>query len=209
MAIFRNCLAAIGLLVLLAPTEKAQAVAFQPVVGVIPDGVMMNTVPVASADRRYVRVGVDALFTGFVGFNVFPVPAAVGGGGIGGGFGGGGGIGGLLGGGGGAGGAAGGAGGGQGAFGGNFAAGMNGVVDPSMPQAYGPVAFDQSGMAFPANMQGGQVQAPQPFPSGSRTAKIRGGSTKSKPTHAKAKTAISKAKTNAAPAPQPAPAAQP
>jgi hypothetical protein len=88
-------------------------VGFIPVIGSFPDGVVMSTTPVVSADRRYVRVGVDAQFTGLVGLTSvnFPAAAAAGGpgnGNLGGGFGGG-------------------LGGGGGAGGGRFAAnGMNG-----------------------------------------------------------------------------------
>jgi hypothetical protein len=69
----------IGWLVLLAPSAWGQ-VAFQPTIGVIPDGATMSTVPVVTADRRYVRLGVNPSFIGFEGFSTFPVPGAVGGG---------------------------------------------------------------------------------------------------------------------------------
>jgi hypothetical protein len=154
--------AAIGLIAILAPSARSQGVAFQPTIGVIPDGVGMTVVPVASADRRYVRVGVNASFVGFEGFSTFPIPAAVGGGGIGGGLGGGGlgGLGGLPGG-------LGGAGAGQGqvAGGGNFDVGMDGIVDPFRPaQSYGPMAgFDQTGFGEAGFGQAGFGQAGLPF----------------------------------------------
>ena len=44
----------------------------------------MSVAPVVSTDRRYVRLGVTPIFTGLQGFDTFPVPATVGGGGFGG-----------------------------------------------------------------------------------------------------------------------------
>jgi hypothetical protein len=44
----------------------------------------MSATPVVSVDRRYVRLGVSPFFTGLQGFDTFSVPAAVGGGGLGG-----------------------------------------------------------------------------------------------------------------------------
>ena len=63
---------------------NAQGVAYYPVVGVIPDGVTMSVTPVASADRRYVRLAVNPNFIAVSQFDTFPVPGAVGGGGLGG-----------------------------------------------------------------------------------------------------------------------------
>ncbi len=108
------------------------AVGFQPVVGSLPDGVQLNAIPAVSADRRYVRLSLNVGFQTIDGFSTFPVPAAVGGGGVNRGALGGSGLGGLLGGGGGAGGGGAGAGGAGGA--GNAGAvgvvsGMNGVID--------------------------------------------------------------------------------
>src|SRR5262245_41536566 len=98
--------------------SRAQAVGFVPVVGQFPSGVTLDVVPVVSADRRYVRLGLSVAFTNLVGFNTFSVPAAVGGGGINGGIGGigggGGGIGGL--------------GGGGGAIGGGGGGGAGGAI---------------------------------------------------------------------------------
>ena len=80
----RTFLASFGILAMLAPSASAQAVAFQPGVASFPNGVSMSVAPVVSADRRYVRLGVTPYFTGLQGFDTFPVPAAVGGGGFGG-----------------------------------------------------------------------------------------------------------------------------
>lgn len=60
-----------------AGRAEAQAVAFQPVVGSLPDGVGLNVVPTVSADRRYVRVSVDAGFQAVNGFQAIGVPFAV------------------------------------------------------------------------------------------------------------------------------------
>ena len=65
------------------------AVAFQPTIGSVLDGAALNVTPVVSADRRYVRLGVNPYFNAVEGFNTVVVPAAVGGGGGFGGFGGG------------------------------------------------------------------------------------------------------------------------
>jgi hypothetical protein len=111
----------LGLVILLAPEARGQAVAFFPIPAVVNDGASLNVTPVATGDRRYVRLSLNATFTGVQGFSTFPVPGAVSGG-PGGGLPGGG-LGGLPGfGGGGAGG--GGVGGGGG---GRFQVGMNGV----------------------------------------------------------------------------------
>ncbi len=54
---------AAGLMLTLAPGRaEAQAVAFQPNVATIPDGVAMSAVPAVSADRRYVRLSVNPSF---------------------------------------------------------------------------------------------------------------------------------------------------
>jgi type II secretory pathway component GspD/PulD (secretin) len=70
---------------LLTPIVGPGSVAFFPTPGQIPDGVVLTVTPVVSADRRYVRLSLAPNFTGFVEFQTFPVPAAVGGGGLGGG----------------------------------------------------------------------------------------------------------------------------
>jgi hypothetical protein len=87
---------------LLASDARAQGVAFQPVVGVLPNGPALNVTPAVSIDRRYVRLGVNPQFIAVEGFNTYLVPAAVGTGP-----------------------------GGPGAVGGGqFLAGMNGVIGP-------------------------------------------------------------------------------
>ena len=113
----RGFLVAGAAVVLLAPEARAQAVAFQPVVGALPNGPILNVTPTVSVDRRYVRLGVNAQFLAVEGFNTSLVPAAVGGGP-----------------------------GGPGAVGGGaFLAGMNGVIGPAtgmdfMSMPTGPVA---------------------------------------------------------------------
>ena len=89
MGFARPCCVVIGVLILSGAEARAQAVAFQPIVGSFPNGVTMSTTPVVSHDRRYVRLGVNPQFTGLLGFDPFLVPAAVSGGGPGPGAGGG------------------------------------------------------------------------------------------------------------------------
>lgn len=74
-------LATIATVSTFATTARGQGVAFGPVIGQFNDGVMMGVTPVASADRRYVRIGGGVAFTGLQGFDVANVPAAVAGGG--------------------------------------------------------------------------------------------------------------------------------
>ena len=66
---------------LAAGRAEAQAVGFQPNVGQIPDGVNLSATPAVSADRRYVRLSLNANFSTINGFSNFPVAGAVGGGG--------------------------------------------------------------------------------------------------------------------------------
>ncbi len=107
---------------------EAQAIGFQPGVGTIPDGVSLNVTPVVTADRRYVRLSLNANFSTINGFSNFPVAGAVGGGGVGGGLrGGGGGLGGAFG------GAGGGAGGGGAAGGFRNVMGGPGLDGPGIP----------------------------------------------------------------------------
>lgn len=68
----------------LQPIVGAGAVAFQPSIGSIPDGVSLFVTPVVSADRRYVRMTLAPFFINLIEFQTFTVPAAVGGGGLGG-----------------------------------------------------------------------------------------------------------------------------
>ena len=75
----------------------AQAVAFTPNIGTVPDGVGMGVTPVVSADRRYVRLSVSAGFSAVDSIQNLNIPLGAvaggpgaGGGGVGGaGFGGG------------------------------------------------------------------------------------------------------------------------
>ena len=70
----------------------AQAVAFTPNIGMVPEGVGMNVTPVVSADRRYVRLSVNAGFSAVDSIQNLNIPlgAVAGGPGAGGGMGGGG-----------------------------------------------------------------------------------------------------------------------
>jgi type II secretory pathway component GspD/PulD (secretin) len=68
----------------LIPIVGFGAVAFQPSVGLLPDGVIMSVTPVVSADRRYVRMTMAPFFQTFIEFQTIAIPAAVGGGGLGG-----------------------------------------------------------------------------------------------------------------------------
>jgi hypothetical protein len=120
---------ALGLCALVAGIQssaKAQ-IAYIPDIGSVPTGATMTVTPAVSADRRYVRLTVNAFFNDVISFQTFSFPggAVSGGGNFGGGGGGGiGGGGGNLGGLGGGGGNLGGAG---GAVGG-INAGMDGVI---------------------------------------------------------------------------------
>jgi hypothetical protein len=84
---------------------RGQAVAFDPIVGAAPTGQTMTATAVVSADRRYVRLGVNPYFNAVNGFTNFTTSL----------------------------GAASGvpAGGGAGGGGGNLNAGMNGVIGPA------------------------------------------------------------------------------
>ena len=88
MQIVRASHAVFWISILAGAEAGAQAVAFQPNVQSFPSGVGMTTTPVVSHDRRYVRIGVNPLFTALEGLDPFLVPAAVSGGGVGGGLGG-------------------------------------------------------------------------------------------------------------------------
>ena len=68
----------------LTPIVGAGSVAFFPTIGQVPDGVILNVTPVVSADRRYVRMSLSPQFITFIQFDTFTIPAAVGGGGLGG-----------------------------------------------------------------------------------------------------------------------------
>lgn len=90
LCIWRGYLAAAAVAALFAGASasvtpaRGQAVAFGPVIGQFNEGVVMGVAPAVSADRRYVRIGGGAAFTGLRGMNVVNVPGAVAGGGRGG-----------------------------------------------------------------------------------------------------------------------------
>jgi hypothetical protein len=111
----RLALLTIASILLLAPSLPAQAVAFQPIPGALPVGPTLGVTPVVSADRRYVRLTLTPQFIDNASFTTLNVPAAVGGG-----PGGPGALGRV------------GLGMGMGGGGGQFLAGMNGVIDPTM-----------------------------------------------------------------------------
>jgi hypothetical protein len=94
---------ALGLIALaggLQSPARAQ-IAYTPEIGSIPTGATMTITPAVSADRRYVRLSVDAFFNDLNNIQTFSFPGGAVGGGNFGGFGG---------------------------FGGGIAAGMNGVI---------------------------------------------------------------------------------
>jgi hypothetical protein len=178
----RQVLLTIASVVLLAPSLPAQAVAFQPVVGALPVGPTLGVTPVVSADRRYVRLSLNAQFIDNAAFTTLSVPGAVGGG-----PGGPGALRGV------------GLGMGMGGGGGQFLAGMNGVIDPTM-MGYGfggmppgpgvdpNLAVMGWGNAPPAPGWGAMPRAPQP----PRAAATRSGA--SSKTRKGAKKAQAKAK---------------
>ena len=69
----------------LQPIVGFGAVAFSPTPAPLLDGVQLFVTPVVSSDRRYVRMSLTPSFTTVTGLSTFSVPAAVGGGGLGGG----------------------------------------------------------------------------------------------------------------------------
>jgi hypothetical protein len=81
MTLPRLGVAAFVVLSVLSSPSLAQ-VAFQPTVSAFPNGVTLSATPVVSADRRYVRLGMNPQFTGLEGFESYAVPAAVSGGGL-------------------------------------------------------------------------------------------------------------------------------
>ena len=66
----------------LIPIVGPGSVAFLPTPAALPDGVQLSVTPVVSSDRRYVRLSLAPFFQTINGLQSFPVPAAVGGGGI-------------------------------------------------------------------------------------------------------------------------------
>ena len=137
MSSFRLGIVTSVAVIVLTPALFAQGVAFQPVVGSLPSGPILNTTPAVSIDRRYVRLGINAQFIDNAAFSTFVVPGAVSGGPSGPGALGGVGL--------------GGAGGAAGGGGGQFLAGMDGVISPSM-------GYDPTGIPPGANFMG------YPFP---------------------------------------------
>lgn len=160
---------ALGLLALLGPDRAEGQVAFAPGIGTIPDGIALTAVPAVSADRRYVRLSIDASFQTVDGFTTLPVPFGVSGLGTGTGLGALGGIG--------AGGAGGNAGGGNlGGLGGvaGAAMGMNGPATGPAPSGLaqsgarppwaGPPALaaaaDSSAGSFDSSFRAGPTASP-------------------------------------------------
>ncbi len=62
-------------------TARGQAIGFQPTVAPFPSGSILVVTPAVSADRRYVRMSLDASFSELNGFTNYSAPAAVSGGG--------------------------------------------------------------------------------------------------------------------------------
>ena len=78
-------LAALVALTLIAasPRRANSQVAFFPNIGTFSNGVSLGVTPVISADRRYVRMTINPQFAALEGFDSYPVPGAVSGGGSG------------------------------------------------------------------------------------------------------------------------------
>jgi hypothetical protein len=79
---------ALGLFTLLAGFQAPvhAQIAYIPDIGAVPTGATMTVTPAVSADRRYVRLGVNAFFNDLNFFSTFSFPGgAVGGGNFGGG----------------------------------------------------------------------------------------------------------------------------
>jgi len=160
MIVIHRCMVTSAALVMLASTATAQGVAFQPVVGAIPNGPTLGVTPAVSIDRRYVRLGVNAQFIGVEGFNTYLVPGAVGGG-----PGGPGALGGI----------------GLGAVGGGrFLAGMDGAISPmSVTGLYGmPQGDGLNGDQAPANVAPPEFVGMSTGPQMNRPAATRSGVSK-------------------------------
>ena len=82
MSSVRIVFAAVGFLVLLVPgPSRGQAVGFAPQFGSAPDGVFLPVTPVATYDRRYVRISASPLFTNITDVFTFTTTGAITGGG--------------------------------------------------------------------------------------------------------------------------------
>jgi hypothetical protein len=147
-------------LALVVSSARAQGVAFQPVVGAIPNGPSLGVTPAVSIDRRYVRLGINAQFIAVQGFNTYLVPAAVGGG-----PGGPGALGGV---------------GLRGVGGEQFMAGMDGAISPAM--GFGsydtPSSYGFAGNTGPANIAPPELAAMPAGPQVNRAAATRSGVSK-------------------------------
>lgn len=78
LSAFSLTLIAVALIATAPSSARAQgAVAFQPVVRAFPNGITMGVTPVVSADRRYVRLGLQPQFVALSGFQTYTIPAAV------------------------------------------------------------------------------------------------------------------------------------
>jgi hypothetical protein len=59
-----------------APSSAKAQVAYVPQIGFVPTGATMTVTPAVSADRRYVRLSVNAFFNDLNGFSTFSFPGA-------------------------------------------------------------------------------------------------------------------------------------
>ena len=161
--LFVATFALLAALLMMPGRAQAQgAVAFQPSVGQIPDGVSLNVAPVVTADRRYVRLSLNANFSTINGFSNFPVPGAVSGGN---------GTGGLRGGLGGLGGGLGGLGGGTGAGGAGGAGGGNAVGGGFRNVGPGPWLADSGVPYSPEYLEASRKAAAQAKPDPAKPAR--------------------------------------
>ncbi len=80
----QQIVALLGLLAAFGPefnlSARGQAIAFEPQVSPFFSGPFIGVTPVVSADRRYVRLSINASFNTLNGFTTYSVPAAVSGG---------------------------------------------------------------------------------------------------------------------------------
>jgi hypothetical protein len=135
-----GCGAGLFALVLCLQMPAKAQIAYSPEIGAIPSGVTMTITPAVSADRRYVRLSVDAFFNGLNNIQTFSFP----GGAVGGQF----------------------PGGGFGGFGAGAAAGMNGVIvdegyESGLPVGNGLNAAGQAPFQQPGFGRAGPVPGDQ------------------------------------------------